>query len=73
MNSIDWGIIISLYLIPTFIALLRHHHNVSGVFLVNLLVAKRIRVSPSVCGRRAKPGRACPSILDGPVTTPAAP
>jgi hypothetical protein len=38
MTSTDVGILISLYLIPTFIALLRHHHNVSGVFLVNLLV-----------------------------------
>jgi hypothetical protein len=37
MTSLDWGILISLYLIPTFIALLRHHHNVSGVVIVNVL------------------------------------
>ena len=31
------SILLSLYLIPTFVALLRHHHNISGVFVVNLL------------------------------------
>lgn len=31
------GILISLYLLPSFVALLRHHHNVSGVVLVNVL------------------------------------
>jgi hypothetical protein len=31
------SILLSFYLVPTFVALLRHHHNVSGVFVVNLL------------------------------------
>ena len=37
MTSLDVGILISLYLLPSFIALLRHHHNVSGIVIVNVL------------------------------------
>lgn len=36
-TSITIGIVLSLYLIPSFVALFRHHHNISGVLIVNVL------------------------------------
>jgi len=35
--EITIGILISLYLLPSFVALLRHHTNMSGVVIVNVL------------------------------------
>ena len=37
MDSTSVGIIISLYLLPSFVALVRKSHNVSGVVVVNIL------------------------------------
>ncbi len=37
MTAISISILLSLYLIPSFVALFRHHHNISGVVIVNVL------------------------------------
>ncbi len=37
MDSASVGLVIGLYLLPSFIAMLRKHQNVSGVVIVNIL------------------------------------
>ncbi len=35
--AVTISILLSLYLVPSFVALFRHHSNISGVVLVNIL------------------------------------
>ena len=36
MSELDIGILLSLYLAPSFVALLRHHHNPGPLIIINI-------------------------------------